>query len=120
MQCPPRFAGHGYLFLATSKGTYHANSVNLAGAVKAGNNCESEFFPAVMAIATLGESTFYVANVEAMTVANHQNITGLGRKPGILIDCLMNGNSVVLAYPHIEGLTPWLVYEEAKAAAKAK
>jgi|GEM_PF-5706366 len=96
----------GYSYLnsrppAPSKGTYRADTVRVANANKAGNNGVSAFFPATMTIATIREEALYVANVGAPTIANNQTITGLGRRTGILIDCLMNGNTIVSAYPHI-------------------
>lgn len=82
--------------LATSKGTYFADTVVVNGVAKAGNNGRSTFFPAAMGIARIRTEAEYVANTYPQ---QGQIRRGRGRQSGIVIDCLINNNSVESAYP---------------------
>ena len=87
-------------WIAESKGTYWGDNIVVAGTAKAGNNGVSSFFPATMSIQRIRAEAMYVANVHANTQAG-QLIIGRGNKSGILIECLMNGDTITSAYPHM-------------------
>ncbi|WP_300033459.1 hypothetical protein [uncultured Roseobacter sp.] len=82
------------------KGAYFASGVKIAGTDKTGNSGRSTFFPATMSLADIRYEAIYVANTfkKQGLVA-----TGRGLKTGIVIDALINGDTVDSAYPHKEG-----------------
>jgi hypothetical protein len=85
--------------LATTKGTYFADTVVIGGTAKAGNNARSSFFPAGMAIADIRREALYVANTYAQAGQIKR-----GRAPcGIMIDCLIRLGVVESAYPFKPG-----------------
>ncbi len=86
--------------LATTKGTYFADTVVINHTAKAGNNGRSTFFPANMTIGTIRYEATYVANRNAPA---GQICRGRGPYTGIMIDCLLNGGQVVSAYPYKPG-----------------
>jgi hypothetical protein len=87
--------------LATTKGTYYAGTLVIAGTAKAGNNGRSTFFPANMTIAAIRYEALYVANTYAQV---GQIRRGRGPRSGIMIDCLIGGaGTVVSAYPYKPG-----------------
>ena len=95
---------HGYAYvnqtsIAASKGTYAADNAVVAGVAKAGNNGRSTFYPDDMAMQEIRAEATYVANVHA-GAQQGQLIVGRGKKTGIMIECLMNGNVITSAYPY--------------------
>lgn len=95
----PPVVGWSYVnwgWIAQTKGTYWADNIVVNGTVKAGNNGVSSFYPAGMGIAQIRREALYVANTNA---AVGQIIRGRGKETGIVIDCLMNGNTITSAYP---------------------
>lgn len=86
--------------LASSKGTYFADTVVINNTPKAGNNGRSTFFPQNMGIAHIRTEAEYVANTFPQ---QGQIRRGRGRQTGIVIDCLINNNTVESAYPYKPG-----------------
>jgi len=87
--------------LATTKGTYFADTVVIAGTNKAGNNGRSTFFPAAMSMADIRHDALYVANTYPQV---GQIRRGRAPRSGIMIDCLIGGGgTVVSAYPYKPG-----------------
>jgi len=96
-------AGYSYqnrANLATTKGTYFADTLVINGTAKAGNNGRSTFFPATMTIGDIRYDARYVANRNAQV---GQICRGRGPSSGIMIDCLIAGGVVVSAYPFKPG-----------------
>lgn len=87
--------------LATTKGTYYADTVVIAGTAKAGNNGRSTFYPPGMSMADIRYDALYVANTYAQV---GQIRRGRAPRSGIMIDCLIGGGgTVVSAYPYKPG-----------------
>lgn len=96
-------AGYSYTnwgWIAQTKGTYWGDQIVVATVVKAGNNGVSSFFPANMSIQKIRREALYVANVFANQQVG-QLIRGRGKETGIMIECLMNGNTITSAYPYM-------------------
>lgn len=87
--------------LASSKGTYFADTVVIAGTAKAGNNGRSSFFNPNTTMADIRHDALYVANTYAQV---GQIRRGRAPRTGIMIDCLIGGaGTVVSAYPYKPG-----------------
>jgi hypothetical protein len=86
--------------ISSTKGTYYAENVTIKGTLKSGNEHRSTFFPAGMSMDDIRYEAVYVANSfpKSGLVA-----TGRGPRTGIMIDTLLNDNTIDSAYPHKPG-----------------